>query len=82
MNKKTSKSVASNASKILKDKNASKTQKSLAGSALSQANTNKITSEKVEKIASTVAKSSKYNKQTKSLAGSVMSQSTKKKNER
>lgn len=73
--KKTSKPVAREASKVLRDPNASKIQKSLAGSALAQSNTNKKTSKKMETVASNASKSKKYNKKTKSLSGSVLSQS-------
>lgn len=75
--KQTSKDIASKASKILKDPNASKIQKSLAGSALAQSSTGKQTSSEMETIASDVQKSEKYSKKTQSLAGSVLSQSNK-----
>ncbi len=82
MNKKTSKNVASTAAKTLGSKTASKRQKILAASVLSQTKTKKVTSERVEKIASTVLKSKTSAVLTKKLAGSAMSQSTKKRGER
>lgn len=75
MNKKTSSKMATMASNILKDKNSSSIQKTLAWAVLSQSKSNKITSEKVEKIAQKVLLSEKYSKDTKSLAGSALSQS-------
>lgn len=77
-NKKTSANVASQAAKTLGDKNASKTAKSLAASALSQSGNKKQTGTQMEDLASTVLSSAKYNDTTKSLAGSVLSQSNKK----
>lgn len=76
--KKTSDSVASLASKIMQDKNASATAKSLAASALAQSSTSKQTGADMEDMASKVLKSKKYNQETKSLAGSILSQSNKK----
>lgn len=76
--KKTSSRVSSLASDTLRDKNASKTAKSLAASALSQSKTKKQTGAQLEDLASTVIGSSKYSDDTKSLAGSVLSQSNKK----
>lgn len=79
MNKKrTGNNISSKASKTLTSYNSSAIQKSLAGSALSQSNTNKQTSKSMETKASNVLKSSKYSKETKALAGSVLSQSNKK----
>lgn len=74
-NKKTSKPIAKEASKVLRDPNASKIQKSLAASALAQSNTSKKTSKKMETVASNVSRSKKYSQKTKSLSGSVLSQS-------
>lgn len=76
--KKTSKQIASEAGKILNDPNASKIQKQLAGSALSQVARGKQTGSEMEDMASKVLDSNKYNSETKSLAGSVLSQSNKK----
>ena len=72
--KKTSSKVAAKASCVLKDNRASKIQRTLAGSALSQSKTSKQTSPKIESIASSVLSSSKYSRNTKTLAGSVLSQ--------
>jgi hypothetical protein len=76
--KQTSKSIASQASEVLRDPSSSKIAKSLAASALAQANTDKQTSSEMETIASQVQKSEKYSDLTYSLAGSVLSQSNKK----
>ena len=75
--KKTSKSVASLASEVLRDSNSSETAKKLAGSALSQMNGSKETGKEMEAFASMVLKSEKYNEQTKKLAASVLTQSDK-----
>ena len=75
--KHTSKHVASEAASILKDPKASKTAKSLAGSALSQADPGKQTGASLEDIASKVLHSDKYSDSTKSLAASILSQSNK-----
>ena len=75
--KATSKKMASTASKVLSDPKASKTQKSLAGSALSQSGTTKQTGKKMESLASKVVAKSKYSTKSKKLAGSVLSQSNK-----
>lgn len=76
--KKTGSSIAKKASKILTNSNSSAIQKKLAGSALSQSNSNKQTSKSMETTASNVLKSSKYSNDTKALAGSILSQSDKK----
>ncbi|MCT4654709.1 MAG: hypothetical protein N4A65_02745 [Cohaesibacter sp.] len=76
--KQTSKSMATKASKTLTNPRASKTAKSLAGSALAQSRTSKQTGAALEDKASKVLRSSKYGRTTKSLAGSVVSQSNKK----
>lgn len=73
----TSERISSLASQILNDDNSSKTAKTLAGSALSQAEKGKQTGSKVEDLASKVLQSPKYSDKTKSLAGSVLSQSNK-----
>ena len=75
--KQSSSKLASQASTILSDKNASQIQKSLAGSVLSQAKTTHQTGAEMEAKASSVMKSDKYSTQTKSLAASVLSQSNK-----
>ena len=76
--KKTSKQIASEAGKILRNKNSSAKQKSFAGSALSQVDGSKQTGAEMEVKAAKALSSSKYAKQTKSLAGSVLSQSNSK----
>ncbi len=75
--KKTSDAVASVASKVLQDDNASKIQKELAGSALAQHRTGKRTGPEMEEKAAKVLQSEKYSEKTKSLAGSVLGQSDK-----
>ncbi|MEG0006940.1 MAG: hypothetical protein RR761_02770 [Aeromonas sp.] len=75
--KQTSSSVASQAAQILKDPNASKIQRSLAGSALAQANTDKQPSVAMEAKAGAALQSDKYNDKTKTLAGSIVAQSNK-----
>lgn len=75
--KKTSISIARLASQILRDKEASNIQKSLAGGALSQRAPTKQTGAKMEDIASDVLSSSKYNSVTKKLAASILAQANK-----
>ncbi len=76
MNHKTSsKSMASKAAKASTDKGASKLQKSLAASVLSQRSAQKQTGANMEDVASKVLQSSKYSDKTKSFAASVLSQS-------
>lgn len=75
--KKTSPKVASTAAEILRDPHASAIQKSLAGSALAQADGGKQTGAAMEDKASRVLSSGKYSAETKALAGSVVSQSNK-----
>lgn len=76
MNKKTtSDSMASKAARTLNDRNASKIQKSLAASALSQKAAQKQTGANMEDVASRVLKSEKYSDATKSFAACILSQS-------
>lgn len=75
--KQTSEKLAEIAAKTLTDDNASAIAKTLAGSVLSQANTNNQTGKEMETKASEVLKSKKYNAKTKKLAASVLSQSNK-----
>lgn len=75
--KQTSTSVASLASKILRDDSSSVIQKELAGSAMAQASTGKQTGADMETKASQVLDSNKYNATTKTLAASVLAQSNK-----
>ena len=78
MNKKvSSEEMASLASEVLRDKGASKVQKTLAGSVLSQAASGKETGADMEALASRVLQGDKYADTTQSLAGSVLSQSNK-----
>ena len=76
--KKTSHGMASLAAETLQDKNASGVAKKLAGSVLSQTDSNKQTGSDLEDVAAKVLASSKYSESTKALAGSVLSQSNKK----
>ena len=75
--KQTSTSVASLASKILRNESSSAIQKELAGSAMAQASTGKQTGAEMETKDSQVLESDKYNATTKTLAASVLSQSNK-----
>lgn len=77
-NKQTSAKVASVAAQTLKNPNASKIQKSLAGSALSQTGSSNQTSGKMEHKASSALDNPRSSELTKQLAGSVLSQSNKK----
>lgn len=78
MNKKTTSSkMATLAAATLKDENASKIAKELAGSVLSQTNSGNQTSSEMETKASNVLTSNKYSDETKQLAASVLSQSNK-----
>ncbi|CNK77171.1 hypothetical protein ACRBEF_03370 [Yersinia proxima] len=76
--KKTSASVASLAAQILKDPTASAIEKSLAGSALSQTNTDNQTGAYMEDVAAQVLAEPKSSKLAKTLAGSVLAQANKK----
>lgn len=75
--KQSSSKMASKAASILSDDNASKVQKSLAASVLSQTGNANQTGADMETKASNVLKSDKYSDETKSLAASVLSQSNK-----
>lgn len=77
-NEKTSRPVATKASNTLRDPSASKSAKSLAGSALSQAGTNKSTSPRVATTAARALDDGRTNRTTKTLAGSVLTQKPKK----
>lgn len=72
--KKTSQDVAQLASAKLKNSEASKVQKTLAGSALAQSSTEKKPSKEIETLAAKVLGSAKYNEDTKTLAASVLAQ--------
>lgn len=75
--KKTSKAVASTAAKTLRDPDASKLRKSLAGSALAQKAPGKETGKAMEAKASKALSSARSSEVTKDLAGSLVSQSRK-----
>lgn len=75
--KRSSSKLASDAAKILNDKNASKIQRSLAGGVLSQRDPDKQTGAIMEDKASRVLQSEKYSDTTKTLAASLLSQSNK-----
>lgn len=75
--KKTSRRLAREASKTLRNPNASRTDKSLAGSVLSQSGTNKQTGKRVETLASKSVFGKGSTKKTRRLAGSALSQSNK-----
>lgn len=70
--------VTKTASAVLRDSGASKTAKSLAGSALSQAHTNKQSSTATAHTAAKALNDGRTSRATKSLAGSVLTQKTKK----
>lgn len=70
--------VTKTASAVLRDSGASKTAKSLAGSALAQAHTNKQSSPATAHTAAKALNDGRTTKATKSLAGSVLTQKTKK----
>ncbi|MBL4918665.1 MULTISPECIES: hypothetical protein [Rhodobacterales] len=76
--KSTSNGVASLAADTLFKPGSSHIARKLAGSALSQSNTNRQTGAKMEDLASKVLRSDRYSERTKTLAGSVLSQSNKK----
>lgn len=73
-NERTGVKVARKASKVLRDSAASKTTKSLAGSALSQSRTKKSSSAAAASIASKTLDSKGSSKTARSLAGSVLTQ--------
>jgi hypothetical protein len=75
--KQSSNLMSSTAAQVLRNPNASTIQKSLAGSVLSQANTNKVTGQSMEVKAGRALQRDSSSALTKSLAGSVVSQSKK-----
>jgi len=78
MNKKvSSKELASQAAKALKNEDTSSIQKSLAAGVLSQRNPNNQTGAEMEDTASKVLNSNKYSDLTQSFAASLVSQSNK-----
>ena len=75
----TSKKVATSASKVLRDPKASKAEKSVAASALTQKGSTEKTSAKVASTASKVLNDPKASKAAKSAAASALTQKVKKK---
>jgi hypothetical protein len=75
----TSKKVASSASKVLRSKTASKAEKSVAASALTQKGSTETTSSAVASKASKILHDPKASKAAKSVAASALTQKTKKK---
>jgi hypothetical protein len=73
-NEKSSPRIARTASRVLRDTGASKTAKSLAGSALSQTRTPKETSAPVATKAAKALDDGRSSRTTRSLAGSVLTQ--------
>jgi hypothetical protein len=73
-NEKTSGRVASKASGILRSPSSSKTAKSIARSALSQAGTGKATSPRVATKAAKALDDGRTSRGTKSVSGSVLTQ--------
>jgi hypothetical protein len=75
----TSKKVASAASKVLRSKTASKAEKAVAASALTQKGSTETTSTRVAATASKVLRDPKASKAAKSAAASALTQKAKKK---
>ena len=76
----TSKNISSAASKVLKSKTATKAEKSVAASALTQTKApNETTSKKVASEASKILHNPKASKEAKSVAASTLTQKAKKK---
>ena len=71
--------VASAAAKVMQSKTATKLEKSVAASALTQKGSNEQTSAKVATSASKVLMSKTASKEAKSAAASALAQKTKKK---
>jgi hypothetical protein len=76
-NKESGPQVIKTASQVLRNPEASKTAKSLAGSALSQAHTTKRSSATTAHTAAKALDDGRTSRATKSLAGSVLTQKTK-----
>jgi hypothetical protein len=70
----TGKSVASAAAKVLKSKTASKAEKQVAASALTQKGSNEKTSAKVASSAGSVLRSKTASKEAKAAAASALTQ--------
>jgi hypothetical protein len=75
----TGKKVASAAAKVLHSKTASKEEKSVAASALTQKGSTEQTSRRVASSAGKILKSKTASKEAKSAAASALSQKTRKK---
>ena len=75
----TGKKVASTASKILHSKTASKAEKSVAASTLTQSRSREVTGKAVASKASKIMADPKASKAAKSVAASALTQKTKKK---
>jgi hypothetical protein len=75
----TSKKAASSASKVLRDPKASKAEKSVAASALTQKGSMEMTSAKVAATASKVLRDPKASAAAKSAAASALTQAADKK---
>lgn len=73
----TSKKVASAASKVLKSKTATKAEKAVAASALTQKGSTETTSAKVASSASKILRSKTASKEAKSAAASALTQKVK-----
>ncbi len=73
----TSKKVASSAAKVLKSKTATKAEKSVAASALTQKGSTETTSAKVAASASKILRSKTASKEAKSAAASALTQKVK-----
>lgn len=73
----TSKKVSSAASKILHSKSASKAEKSVAASALTQRRSKEVTGVRVASSASKILKDPKASKAAKSVAASTLTQKVK-----
>jgi len=75
--KQTGEDIATLASKVLLDPNASVVGKKLAGSALSQSSTDKQTGAEMEELASKILKDGTDSSSVLSLAASVLAQANK-----
>ncbi len=73
----TSESIGALAAQVMQDPRASKIQKSLAASALSQRDASRETSSEAERKAAMVMRGKRYADVTRKLAASVMAQSRK-----
>jgi hypothetical protein len=73
----TGKKVSSAAAKVLKDKGASKAEKSVAASALTQSKSTETTSKKVASTAAKIMRDAKASPAAKSVAASALTQKKK-----